>query len=211
MAAFADDLIAHDGNPDAVSEVCIDMSPAFIKGIAESPPNAAITFDKFHAVKIVNDAVDQVRRAEQKGQSLLRGTRYIWLRNQQTLSDRQRATLDGLPARHLKMARAYQIRLAFQDLYEQPSVQTGASYLKKWYFWATHGRLEPIIDAAHTVKRHWDGILRWFDSKIAKGPIEGINSLVQAAKAKARGYRSTRNFKAIISLLAGKLDLRLPA
>jgi integrase len=70
---------------------------------------------------------------------------------------------------------------------------------------------EPVIDAARTVKRHWDGILRWFDSKIANGLIEGINSLVQAAKAKARGYRSTRNLKAIIYLLAGKLDLRLPA
>ena len=90
-------------------------------------------------------------------------------------------------------------------------MQAGASHLKKWYFWATHSRIEPVIDAARTVKRHWDGILRWFDSKIANGLIEGINSLVQAAKAKARGYRSTRNLKAIIYLLAGKLDLRLPA
>ncbi len=211
IAAFADDLAAHGGDPDAISEVCIDMSPAFMKGIAENLPNAAITFDKFHAVKIINDAVEQVRRAEQKTQSLLRGTRYIWLRNPQTLSDRQRATLGGLPTRHLKTARAYQIRLAFQELYDQPSVQAGASHLKKWYFWATHSRIEPVIDAARTVKRHWDGILRWFDSKIANGLIEGINSLVQAAKAKARGYRSTRNLKAIIYLLAGKLDLRLPA
>ena len=83
--------------------------------------------------------------------------------------------------------------------------------VQRWYFWATHSRLPPIIDAAHTVKRHWDGILRWFDSKIANGLIEGINSLVQAAKAKARGYRSIRNLKAIVYLLAGKLDLRLPA
>ena len=71
-------------------------------------------------------------------------------------------------------------------------------------------RLDPMIDAAHTVRRHWDGILRWFDSKIANGLIEGINSLVQAAKAKARGYRSMRNLKAMVYLLAGKLDLRLP-
>ncbi len=62
VAAFADDLTAHSGDPDAVAEVCIDMSPAFIKGTADSLPNAAITFDKFHAVKIINDAVDQVRR-----------------------------------------------------------------------------------------------------------------------------------------------------
>ena len=210
VAAFAEDLAAHGGEPNAIEAVCIDMSPAFIKGVAESLPEAAVTFDKFHAVKIINDAVDQVRRAEQKQQGMLRGTRYIWLRNPDTLSERQRSTLEALPTRHLKTARAYQIRLAFQDLYEQPS-EAAASYLKKWYFWATHSRLEPIIDAAHTVKRHWDGILRWFDSNIANGLIEGINSLVQAAKAKARGYRSTRNLKAMIYLVAGKLDLRLPA
>jgi transposase len=210
VAAFAQDLAAHGGDPNAIEEVCIDMSPAFIKGVAESLPEAAVTFDKFHAVKIINDAVDQVRRAEQKQQGVLRGTRYIWLRNPENLSERQRMTLEKLPTRHLKTARAYQIRLAFQDLYEQPSAEA-ASYLKKWYFWATHSRLEPVIDAAHTVKRHWDGILRWFDSKIANGLIEGINSLVQAAKAKARGYRSTRNLKAMVYLVAGKLDLRLPA
>jgi len=211
VATFADDLAAHGGDAKAISEVCIDISPAFIKGTAEHLPNAAVTFDKFHAVKIVNDAVDQVRRAEQKAQSLLRGTRYIWLRNPTTLSDRQRATLDALSTRHLKTARAYQIRLAFQDLYDQPSAAAGAGFLKQWYFWATHSRLEPMIEAARTVKRHCDGILRWFDSKIANGLIEGINSLVQAAKAKARGYRSTRNLKAIVYLLAGKLNLTLPA
>jgi transposase len=211
VAAFADDLAAHRGDPETIEEVCIDMSPAFIKGVGDSLPNAAITFDKFHAVKIINDAVEKVRRAEQKSQSLLRGTRYIWLRNPANLSARQRATLERLPTRHLKTARAYNIRLAFQDLYDQPSVQAGAGFLRKWYFWATHSRLEPIIDAAHTVKRHWDGLLRWFDSKIANGLIEGINSLVQAAKTKARGYRSARNLKAMVYLLAGKLDMHLPA
>jgi len=211
VATFADDLTAHGGDPDQVCEVCIDMSPAFIKGTADSLPNAAITFDKFHAVKIINDAVDQVRRAERKAHALLKGTRYIWLRNPENLSERQRATLDALPTRTLKTARAYQIRLAFQDLYEQDRPEQAAQYLKRWYFWATHSRLKPVIDAAHTVKRHWDGILRWFDSKIANGLIEGINSLVQAAKAKARGYRSIRNLTAMVYLLAGKLDLPLPA
>jgi transposase len=211
VAAFADDLTVHGGDPDQVSEVCIDMSPAFIKGVADGLPNAAVTFDRFHAVKIVNDAVDQVRRAERKAHALLKGTRYIWLRNPENLSERQRATLDALPTRTLKTARAYQIRLAFQDLYEQDSPEQAAQHLKRWYFWATHSRLEPVIDAAHTVKRHWDGILRWFDSKIANGLIEGINSLLQAAKAKARGYRSIRNLNAMVYLLAGKLDLRLPA
>jgi transposase len=99
--------------------------------------------------------------------------------------------------------------MSFQDFYDQPP-EVAEAYLKKWYFWATHSRLQPIIDVARTIKRHWDGILRWFQSGIANGLIEGINSLVQAAKAKARGYRSTRNLAAIIYLVAGKLELKLP-
>jgi transposase len=210
VAAFAADLAAHGGDTSAVSEVCIDMSPAFIKGAAESLPNAAVTFDKFHAVKIVNDAVDCVRRAEQKDRGfLLKGTRYLWLRNPAGLSHTQRLELESLAGHNLKTARAYQIRLNFQELFAQPAA-AAAAFLKRWYFWATHSCLAPMIEAARTIKRHWDGILRWFQSGIANGLIEGINSLVQAAKAKARGYRSTRNLKAIIYLIAGKLDLALP-
>lgn len=211
VAAFAADLTAHGGKPDAVAEVCIDMSPGFIKGIADSLPNAAVTFDKFHAVQIVNEAVDQVRRDEQKSRPELKQTRYLWLKNETNLAGGQRQLRDRLASRNLKTARAWTIRLAFQDFYQITSRDAAEAFLKQWYFWATHCRLPPMIEAARTVKRHWQGILRWFDSKIANGLIEGINSLVQAAKAKARGYRSTRNLKAIIYLLAAKLDLRLPA
>ena len=133
IAFFADDLTMHGGAPSAIAEVCIDMSPAFIKGIANSLPAAAITFDKFHAVKIVNDAVDQVRRAERKVHNVLAGTRYLWLRNPVNLSDRQRAAFENLPLRHLKTARAYRIRLAFQELYDQPTPDAATVFLKKWY------------------------------------------------------------------------------
>jgi transposase len=211
VAAFAEDLTAHGGDPEAIREVCIDMSPAFIKGVAEHLPQAGVTFDKFHAVKIVNDAVDEVRREEQKRRPELKKTRYVWLKNETSLSNGQREQRDRLANSNLKTARAYQVRLTFQELYQQPTREAAEAFLKKWYFWATHSRLPPMIEAAKTTKRHWDGILRWFDSKIANGLIEGINSLVQAAKAKARGYRSTRNLKAMIYLIAGKRDLRLPA
>jgi transposase len=211
VAAFAEDLAAHQGHAEQISEVCIDMSPAFIKGTAESLPAAQVTFDRFHVMKIINQAVDQVRRAEQRDQNVLKGTRYIWLRNPGTLSDRQAALLQSMPARTLKTARAYQIKLAFQALFDQASPEHAVAYLKDWHFWATHSRLAPIIEAARTIRQHQAGVLRWFDSHIANGLIEGINSLVQAAKAKARGYRSTRNLINIIYLLVGKLDLQLPA
>ena len=210
VGAFAADLQEHGGDVAKVAEVCIDMSPAFIRGTAEHLPQAAITFDKFHAVKIVNDAVDQVRREEQQGRPELKRTRYAWLKNTTNLSAGQRDSIESLSRRNLKTARAWQIRLTFQEVYQQPSRQAAEALLKRWYFWATHSRLPPMIDAARTIKRHWDGILRWHDTHVANGILEGINSLVQAAKAKARGYRSTRNLKAIIYLIAGKLELRLP-
>ena len=210
VKAFAEDLEEHGGAAKNIREVCIDMSPAFIKGTSANLPKANITFDKFHAVKLVNDAVDQVRRAEQKTRPELKKSRYVWLKNKDNLSASQRDTLKGLSSLNLKTARAYQIRLTFQDFYAEPSREAAEAFLKRWYFWATHSRLQPIAAAAKTIKRHWDGVLRWFDSRIANGLIEGINSLVQAAKAKARGYRSTRNLKAIIYMIAGELDLRLP-
>ncbi len=105
----------------------------------------------------------------------------------------------------LKTARAFHIRLTFQDLFDQPP-ELAEGFLRKWYFWATHSRLEPVIRAAKTVKKHWAGILRWFESRITNRVLEGINSLVQAAKAKARGYRTTKNLITMTYLVAGKLD-----
>jgi transposase len=202
-------LAAHGGNPEAIAEVCIDMSPAFIAGIPENLPNTRITFDKFHVVRLINQAVDAFRRAEQKSRPELKKSRYLWLKNPHNLSQQHRTQLDNLSASNLKTGRAYRIRLAFQELYLQPA-RNAEAFLKKWYWWATHSRLPPMIEAARMVKRHWNGILRWFNTKIANGIMEAINSLVQAAKAKARGYRSTRNLKAIIYLIAGKLQLALP-
>lgn len=210
VEAFAADLEAHGGKLDNIAEVCIDMSPAFIKGVGDHLPEAQITFDKFHAVKLVNDAVDEVRRAEAKERPELKRSRYLWLKNQRNLSAGQRASLGSLTRLNLKTVRAYQLRLAFQDMYAEPSRWWGEHVLDRWLSWAMRCRLEPMKDAARTIKRHKEGILRWFNSKIANGLIEGINSLVQAAKAKARGYRSIRNLKAIVYILAGKLDLRLP-
>jgi transposase len=208
---FKDDLIEHGGDPDNISEVCSDMSPAFIKGVEHNFKNAELTFDKFHIMKVLNEAVDKVRRCEQKGRPELKGTRYIWLKNPANITQSQFNTLKNLTfsKTNLKTSRAFQIKLNFQELFEQPPYLAEA-YLKKWYFWATHSRLEPIKEAAYTIKRHWDGVLRWFKSALTNGLLEGLNSLVQAAKARARGFRTTRNLITIIYLVGGKLDFRLP-
>ena len=208
---FKQDLIDHNGDPAAIREICCDMSPAFISGVETSFPEAHLTFDKFHIMKILNEAVDKVRRQEQQERPELARTRYLWLKNPDNLKPVQAETIEKLTVRklNLKTSRSYHIRLNFQEFFTQPA-ETAEAFLKKWYFWATHSRLAPIKEAAYTIKRHWDGILRWFQSRINNGILEGINSLIQAAKARARGYRTTRNLITMIYLIGGKLNFDLP-
>ncbi len=210
VAEFADHVDAHNSDASRIKEVCVDMSGAFIKGVTENLTEAEITFDKFHVMKLIGDAVDHVRRAESKARPELKRSRYLWLRNEANLTVEQSAQLGSLAKTNLKTARAYHLRLAFQDIYKERSREWASVLLDKWYSWARRSRLEPMKQVAATINRHREGILAWFDSGIANGLIEGINSLVQAAKAKARGYRNRKTLKVVTYLIAGKLDLRLP-
>ena len=143
------------------------MSPAFTKGVEENFPNAQITFDKFHIIKILNKAVDKVRLQEQTGYPELKKTKYIFLKNPENLSRKQADRLDDLILKdfNLKTMRAYHLRLNFQELWVQPPDQA-EPFLKKWYYSATHSRIAPMKEAAKTMKEHLDGILNWFKSRI---------------------------------------------
>jgi transposase len=184
------------------------MSPAFIRGIEEQFPQAAITFDKFHVMKLVNEAVDEVRKAEQKQEPELKRTKYLWLKNETHLKNEQKAELDQLKDRHLKTGRAYRLKLALQDFWLKPHLLADV-YLREWMSWARRSQLEPMMELAKTIKRHEEGILRWFHSRMTNGLLEGINGLVQASKRKARGYRNVGNLIAMVYMTANKL--RLPA
>jgi transposase len=211
VEAFAKDLKAHGGDAERIVEVCSDMSKAFIAGVRDYLPAAAHTFDKFHLIKMVNEAVDEVRRAEQEDlPEELVHTRYLWLKNPENLTCKQMTRLMGfLESRNtLKTARAYRLKLSFQHLFNQ-NKPDAEQFLKDWYYWATHSRLEPMIKVAKTLMEHKDGVLRWFQSRVSNGLLEGINSLIQAAKAKARGYRSVRNLITMVYLIAGRLDIQV--
>ncbi len=207
---FADHLEERGGDASHIKQASIDMSRAFIAGVTENLTEAEITFDRFHVMKLIGDAVDEVRRAEVKSRPELRGTRYVWTKNEQNLTAKQSTVLDTLASTNLKTARAWRMRLSFQDIYAQPTREWGALFFDKWIGWAKRSRLEPMKAVARTMEKHRDGILAWFHSRSSNGLIEGINSLVQAAKAKARGYRNGETLKAVTYLVAGKLDLKLP-
>ena len=208
---FAEDFKEHSGDIENIKNVSCDMSPAFIKGVKENLPQAEITFDKFHILKIINEAVDKVRKEEVGANKLLKGTKYIWLKNYNNLTEKQKEQLNTLTMSNMniKTIRAYNIRQSFQDIYQASTQEEFITYLNKWYYWATHSRLEPIVKAAKSVKSHWDGIVKWYESKINNGILEGLNSVIQAAKSKARGYKTFKNYKIIVYLLTGKLDFSL--
>ncbi len=208
---FKQDLEAHNGSAEAIKDVSCDMSPAFTKGVKEHLPDANITYDKFHIIKLINEAVDKVRRSEAVEAKILKGTRYVFLKNASNLTKKQTATLEQctLSNMNLKTVRAYNIKTAFQEIYAAKTENEFVTYLNKWYFWATHSRLEPIIKVAKTIKRHWDGVVNYHQSNINNGILEGLNSVIQATKSKARGYKTFKNYKNIVYLLTGKLDFSL--
>ena len=110
----------------------------------------------------------------------------------------------------LKTLRAYGIKLALRDFWDCHNPVAAGAHLKRWYFWATHSRLNPVIDCAKTIKKHWNGVTNYISTKIDNGILEGTNSIIQAPKDSARGFRSTKNFIITIYLRTGKLEFDLP-
>jgi transposase len=208
VARFAADLAEHGGDPAKVTDTSSDMSTAFISGIGAHLPNARMTFDRYHLAAKLSEAIDAVRREEVATRPELKHTRWLWLKNHATLSAKQQGELHQLmrPSAQLATARARRWREDFQAFYDQdPSY--APEYLRRWCYGATRSRLQPIKEFVALVEKHWEGILAWHTNHLSNGLLEGINSLVQAAKARARGYRSKAKMITIVYLTAAKLQL----
>jgi transposase len=208
VKAFVEDFIEHGGKPENITDVSCDMSPAFIKGVKENLPNAAITFDKFHILKIINEGVDAVRREEAKTNPILAGSRYVFLKNEANLTAKQREKKQELQisAMNLQSMEALRMRENFQAIYKAFTTGQFVKYLRQWVDWVSACGLKPMESAAATILRHWDGIVRWKQSQLNNGILEGLNSSVQAAKRKARGYK-TKHLITMTYLLTAKLNL----
>lgn len=209
--AFAEDLQAHGGDPARIEAVCIDMSKAFIAGVTRVLPDAAITFDAFHVIQLANQAVDQVRRREVAWAKSLKRSRWLWLKDHGGLTEKQKRSFQSLSRENLETGRAWRLKEALRDLYaEAPSREEAEQRLTRWCSWARRCRLEPFKRLAATIKDHWEGVLNVFDSRLTNGAVEGMNGLIQAAKARARGYRTARSLITMSYLIGGKLTA-LPA
>jgi transposase len=211
VAQFADDLQAQGACADNIRNVCIDLSASYSAGVRKHLPLAAITFDEFHLIQLVNKAVDEVRRQEVKEVPQLKRSRYTWLKDKHDWSRNPILQYAALSPLNLKTHRAYRLKETLRELFATAQTADEAEgLLNKWYSWARRSRLAPINKVAKTLKDHWQGILNAFNSKLTNGRVEAVNSLIQAAKAKARGYGTTKHLITISYLVAGKLT-HLPA
>jgi transposase len=153
--------------------------------------------------------VDEVRRLEVKEYPELKKSRYVWLKNPSNLTAHQAEMLEALRNANLKTAEAYRMRLTLQDFYEQANPQAAKAFLGEWVAMVLASGIEPMVKVAQTIQAHVEGVLRWFRSGLSNGFLEGLNSLVKAAKAKARGYRKIRSLIAVAYLIAGKLKFNV--
>src|SRR5664280_903520 len=160
VKAFAADLVAHGGDPELITRTSSDMSNAFLAGVGDNLPNAEMTFDRFHVMKLLSEAVDDVRRVEQRDNPLLKKTRYIWLKNEPNLTAKQKETRAWLtrPSMRLATARALRWREDFQAFYDQPQ-QAAEAYLRHWCYGAKRSRLEPLKHFVALVTDPWVGQL----------------------------------------------------
>jgi transposase len=208
ISRFVSDLQAHGGKPEQITDAAIDMSKAFIKGIQEQLPNAVITFDKFHLIKLMNDALAKIRAEEAREfPEFLKKSRYLFLKNPEDLQPEEQERLDSMiPSRCHKSIEAYIHKLNLQNVYFAQSRKEASGLLHQWHKQAVASTLAIIQKVAKTVKEHWNGILSHFDNRLTTGFLEGINSLIQSAKARARGYRNPQNMITMAYLIAGKLS-----
>ena len=193
-----------------ITQLSMDLSPAFIAGAAESFPAAAITFDRFHVVKLLNEAMDKVRKVERLEHDDLKGHKYTFLKNRQNLTDKQEKSLTDMIELYPNLGKAYRLKVLFNDLWEMPSKEVATAFLTDWCEEVEEAKIPAFMAFAKMVKGHWSGIIHFVESRITNGILEGINSKVQLAKRRARGYRNTDNFINMIYFLCGKMKFDYP-
>jgi transposase len=222
VQAFTQDLHAHGGEPTAIAHVCMDMSAAYLKGATAYLPNAMVSYDRFHIVKLAGEAMDEVRKAEWKTEqarvqqelgeltpkqrrSILWGMR----RNPSGWSDTQIQAMHWLQRANLKTARAWRLKMALREVFANARSHNQADLagaeLKAWLSWARRSRLEPFKQLATTLKTHFDSVVRGMLDHRSNAFVEAMNGLMQQAKRAARGFRTAANFIAIAYLRLGKL------
>ena len=224
---FAVDLSAHGGEPTAIAHACMDMSAAYLKGVTAYLPNALVSYDRFHIVKLAGEAMDEVRSAEWKTESALvlaelgeltpkerRAILWAMRRNPASWTETQLTAMYWLQRANLKTARAWRLKMALREVFARArshnDPELASEDLRGWISWARRSRLDSFKRLGATLKAHFDAVVRGMLDHRSNAFVEAMNGLMQQAKRAARGFRTAANFIAIAYLRLGKLT-HLPA
>jgi transposase len=203
-----------DEQKSNVQAVAMDMCQAYENSVRKNLPDGEkkIVFDKFHVAKALGDAVDQIRRAENKRlrtakDNRLVGTKHDWLRNPSHFDKESWDHFRSLRESKLQTARAWALKEQGMVFWEARSARAGEQHFAWWYRWATHSRLKPIIKVAKTLKAKLPNLLTYFQHRITNATSESLNAKIQWVKYTARGFRNFENFANAIYFHCGRLDL----
>jgi transposase len=187
-------LLDKGGHPKHIELFSMDMSKSFKAGQHDYFPNSEIVFDRFHIKKAINEAVDKERRAELIENSELKKTKFLWLKNKENLTEIQEEIVsDFLQNSVLKTVSAYKLKLEFDMIFKLPT-NLVESELSKWSIRTLNSNLIHMETFVKTLTNNWKGIVNAMKSLVSNGVAEGINSKIQIAKSKARGYPNINNF-----------------
>jgi transposase len=197
-----------------VEAVSLDMWPAYINACMNQIPGASekMVFDRFHVMRHVLEAVDKIRKKENRllmseGDTRLVKSKYLWLYSAENVPDRAREHFNAIKAMELKTARAWALKESLRQLWNYKSTGWAMRFWQRWYFWATHSRLAPMIDAANLIKRHLPNVITYFKHRITNAVAEGLNSKIATVQKRAFGFRNRDHFKIAVYFHCGGLDL----
>ena len=208
---FVEELVNRGGDPKKITVVSMDMSPAFITGYFEHFSHADLVFDKFHIVKMLNEALDDTRKAEQNEKKLLKGHRFTLLKRKSNLSDKKMMELETLLLTYPTLGEAYKYKEGFFDAFTCETAEDSISYLIDWCEAVNKTSLTHMKKFVATLKAHWSGIITNFTCPgVNNGILEGINTKIQLAKRRARGFKLISNFIDMAYFVCGKLKFDYP-
>jgi transposase len=198
----------------AVKAVAMDMWQAFENAARRMVPGAEIVHDKFHIAKHLNEGVNRVRAEEHRrllreGDDRLKGTRWLWLRAEDNLTDSQYESFRDIKDAALKTSKAWFIKEAFRYFWVGPRTSAEAEeYFREWYRHTIYSKIEPMKKVARMLRERLGNVVTWWRHPITNAVSEGLNSRIQSIKSAARGFHSFASYRIRILFFCGKLDLK---